>query len=212
MRWIEQSKNNDVDGDCLASCLSSITGLDVPSFIPSPRWFGLTKEWLAEHGWSLDDDDGTRPQPGYSLAVGASPTFKNANHATVAFNGEVVWDPSPHRNDPGRQFTPLQWLPVFRLDSGRVPYDPFADVGVRVEPPATPGLREEPDWAEMYRLVKEHTCRWPSPDDEEAVKALAQAIAARGHNIPGVRTTNGDARAILAALSGPPATEGEPDQ
>ncbi len=103
--------------DCIRACVAAITGLDVPDFTASPfqhklRVFGDTQDWLWANGWSLLDDTGERPMPGYSLAIGASPRIPDANHATVALDGVVIWDPSPHRDDPGRVFTPSGYWPV----------------------------------------------------------------------------------------------------
>ena len=126
IRAIEQRQSNTTDGDCLSATLSTITGLDVPNFIKDPKWHTLYSDWLHERGWAFTDDDGSRPMLGFSVAVGPSPTFEDANHATVALDGIVIWDPSPHRNDPDREFTARQFWPVFRIASGRPIYDPFA--------------------------------------------------------------------------------------
>ncbi len=123
---VPQRQSNTTDGDCLAAAISTITGLDVPNFIESPKWHTLYRDWLRERGWAFTDDDGSRPMLGFSVAVGGSPTFPFANHATVALDGIVVWDPSPNRDEPGRSFTPRQFWPVFRLASGRPVYDPWA--------------------------------------------------------------------------------------
>lgn len=121
-----QSQARLNDGDCLAASLATITGLDVPNLIDNgPTWFGDFQTWLRDRGWAFTDDDGSRPMVGFSVAVGPSPTL-DCNHAAVALDGIVIWDPSPNRDDPGRTFTPRQFWPVFRLASGRPIYDPFA--------------------------------------------------------------------------------------
>ncbi len=112
MRCIEQSKVDRTEGDCLAASLRSITELDVPDFTQETAWWGLFRSWLRERGWTMEDDSGERPMPGYSIAVGPSPTFVGCTHATVALDGIVIWDPSPSRDDPGRIFTPIQYWPV----------------------------------------------------------------------------------------------------
>lgn len=127
MVGVPQRQSRPGDGDCLSATLSTITGLDVPNMIGSPKWMALFRDWLRERGWAFTDDDGTRPMLGFSVAVGPSPTFDDCSHAAVALDGIVIWDPAPNREDPDRTFTPFQFWPVFRLSSGRVPYDPYAD-------------------------------------------------------------------------------------
>lgn len=84
---------------------------------------------------------------------------------------------------PVRIWTGTEWLPR---------------TAVPVEPPATPGLR------------------WPSPDDGEAVRRLAVAMAEQGFAVPSRNrdeqwdAPEEEARAILVALSGPPATPEPP--
>jgi hypothetical protein len=124
---VEQSIVAVGNGDCLRACLATITGLDVPNLIQSPKWMALYRDWLRERGWAFTDDDGSRPMLGFSVAVGPSATFVGESHACVALDGVVVWDPNPKRDDPARPpLEPLQFWPVFRLSSGRPVYDPFA--------------------------------------------------------------------------------------
>ena len=92
---------------CYAACIASITGIPLDA-IPHPKdddpltsesWRlyrnGLV-QFLKEHGWWLafvPAVDGWSAPTGYSIASGPGP--RGYDHACVALDGHIVWDPHP---------------------------------------------------------------------------------------------------------------------
>ena len=124
---VAQEVHSDKDGDCFRACLASITELpDVPNWVEHEMWFTDLLGWLRERGWEMFTRPPDRPPTGYSIGVIWSPTFKGARHAVVAENGDLAWDPSPLRDEPGRVYG--DWLYF-----------------VEVRPLATPAPEEAPE-------------------------------------------------------------------
>ncbi len=108
---VEQEFVDAVSGDCFRACLASITEFgDIPNLVANEMWFTDYFQWLRERGWEMYTRPKERPPTGYSIGVIWSPTFTDPpqRHAVVALDGVMAWDPSPLRDEPGREYGP--WL------------------------------------------------------------------------------------------------------
>lgn len=100
MKPLVQTKVGD-DGNCFATCLSSILELPankVPDFdagnASDDEFFAAADEFLAKHGLTYRrvPVDGAKPS-GWSTIEGVSP--RGGLHACVAYDGKLVHDPHP---------------------------------------------------------------------------------------------------------------------
>lgn len=96
---IVQTRTGDI-GNCFAACLASI--LEVPlqavpefPYHSDDEFFAAAQRWLATKGLryrQVPIKNGYRPR-GYTTIEGISP--RGGQHACVALNGRLVWDPHP---------------------------------------------------------------------------------------------------------------------
>lgn len=104
MKQVEQLVVDRDVGDCFSACIASILELPIES-IPVyhsdesdsawHRWMA----WFESANLALILLDRSPPPPGYAIRSILSYTYESRTHAVVAFNGAVVWDPSPNRRD-----------------------------------------------------------------------------------------------------------------
>jgi hypothetical protein len=120
VRWIEQTIDNTIEGDCFRACLASITGRDdIPNLIAGEDWFSAYERWLEPRGWEIVTQPASHRPAKPAIALVPSPTYPGFNHAVVAVGRQFIWDPSPHRNDPGRELGPVKcYITVKPIDSG----------------------------------------------------------------------------------------------
>lgn len=86
------------DGNCFAACLASILDTELPEFgidVPEEIFWKNVDAWLASRGYTYKQVpyDPANPPEGWSTIEGTSP--RGGQHACVAYNGELVWDPHP---------------------------------------------------------------------------------------------------------------------
>lgn len=93
-------------GDCVRACVASILEYDledVPHFVQyrehpegtDPNlWLWALIGFCAYQDWRVEHCD--IPPKGWSIAGGKSP--RGHQHAVVAYDGEIVWDPHPSRS------------------------------------------------------------------------------------------------------------------
>ena len=100
MKPVKQTKLGPPDGNCFAACVASIFEVpldDVPNFIETDNWQNALDEWLNERGMCslsiLPFEKEIKPR-GYSILSGI-PREKTVEHCVVAWDGVMVWDPSP---------------------------------------------------------------------------------------------------------------------
>ena len=102
MKPVEQTKFSYPDGNCFAACVASILELsldEVPDF-RGDDWFEQWQEWLAARNLylvylGLPGYESWKPK-GYSIANGLC---GGVRHALVCYDGEVVWNPHPRRDE-----------------------------------------------------------------------------------------------------------------
>lgn len=110
MKPVDQRFLTHPEGDCFAACLASILELplgDVPNF-KGDYWRVEFNEWLLPRGlaiYTVNLPEGVEIaapnakryfMPGYTVLAAQSPRF-DCLHAVVCFNGEIVHDPHPMR-------------------------------------------------------------------------------------------------------------------
>jgi len=99
---VEQTTFAPPHGDCLAACIASILELplaDVPNLGCSTEWWQDTRDWLKPRNldWlNWEHGPGAVVPRGYSI-LGADSPRGPWLHAVVCFDGAIVWDPSPDR-------------------------------------------------------------------------------------------------------------------
>jgi hypothetical protein len=105
MKEVYQTRDNTVDGNCLAACLASIFEDDIDSYpeIPNePTWAEIMNKHLIEkHGVYLFPVTTSDPElylKGYHLVVGDNVSH-GCTHCMVGFNGQVVFNPSLSGNE-----------------------------------------------------------------------------------------------------------------
>jgi hypothetical protein len=98
---VEQRYLKPPEGDCFAACMASILELPLdgmPNFKGSD-WFYKWQEWLKPMNLTLlminYNQEGQAPY-GYSI-LGAQSPRGDFLHAVVCFDGEIVHDPHPQR-------------------------------------------------------------------------------------------------------------------
>lgn len=106
MKPVEQTIMGEPHGDCLRACVASILELpieQVPNFQQEDgniHWYDRWQGWLAQFnlGWLSWQYDQAVPwfPPGYAI-VGADSPRGPFKHAIVVYDGKIVWDPSPMR-------------------------------------------------------------------------------------------------------------------
>ncbi|APU89051.1 conserved hypothetical protein [Virus Rctr85] len=104
MKFVDQTRFGNKEGNCLAACLASLFELDiddVPDFnaLHGDNWYsiGLTS-WLSQFGLvpvMLASITGEFPQNCHYLVGGESP--RGILHSCIGLNGEIVHDPHPSR-------------------------------------------------------------------------------------------------------------------
>lgn len=101
MIGVEQTIYAPPDGNCFAACVASILEVsldEVPNY-HGWLWWDQWIEWLTKRGLTFYT---VQPAPnfagplGYAILTGKSPRG-DWDHCVVTYNGDVVWDPSPHR-------------------------------------------------------------------------------------------------------------------
>ena len=95
---IYQTRFGDPDGNCLAACVATITGLPLEDFPPlkSEAWLFHWNAWLRERGWTMDwwrVGQGEVPA-GFSVCSGTSPRG-DFHHSVVYLDGKHFHDPHP---------------------------------------------------------------------------------------------------------------------
>lgn len=107
---VEQTILTIPDGNCLEACIASI--LEIPlETIPHFRgcsWVNQYNEWIAQFGLSIrnislggEPDDTQRPvqMPGFTILSTESLRHEGKLHAVVCYDGVVVYDPHPQREE-----------------------------------------------------------------------------------------------------------------
>jgi len=91
-------------GNCFATVLSSILETPLPEFgkdVPENVFWKNADAWLAKQGLRYEQVPvGGIPPVGWSTIEGTSP--RGGQHACVAYNGKLVYDPHPVEDDPRR--------------------------------------------------------------------------------------------------------------
>lgn len=120
MKPTPQLIDSPVNGDCFRACVASILEVD-PATLPNisdPRykdryWLGVMNEALASRNLALmyTTNEQCYWELPYFIWSIRSPTYEGKTHAVVVNydpsrpgtdSWRVVWDPSPHRDEPGR--------------------------------------------------------------------------------------------------------------
>lgn len=109
----------DLPDNCFAACVASILELPinkVPNFVGlhGHRWFRELIEWLRPLGLGVifvSHSSCNEAPAGYSI-LSVTSLRGDFNHAVVALDGSVVWDPSPSRE---MGFGDKQYWVVFTL-------------------------------------------------------------------------------------------------
>ena len=109
---VEQTRlSPDEGGNCHAACIASILECpleDVPQLLPGDavsdaawdEYRPRLNAWLRERNLiELYFSAGDWKPTGYAIAGVKSVRFPGFEHAVVALNGEIVWDPHPGRAD-----------------------------------------------------------------------------------------------------------------
>lgn len=82
-------------GNCMQAAVASLLELplgSVPHFAEAEEeWWIAMLDWADTLGYSVSRN---RNKKGWTMMTGASPRGE-FNHAVVAHNGELVWDPHP---------------------------------------------------------------------------------------------------------------------
>jgi len=88
-------------GNCQRAAMAAILDLDIDGLPPfedamsaGAFWRGIY-DWLADRGLAYEWHPADKPPPGYSIASGPAP--RGVDHAVVALDGVIVWDPHPSR-------------------------------------------------------------------------------------------------------------------
>ena len=120
---VEQTVLKAPNGNCLAACMASIFELSIDE-VPQHPDIASWRSWLAERNlqfvrWPYGTEQSSIPR-GYSILLAISPRSTEdytTQHAVVCFDGEIVWDPHPHRDDGlGER---VQWIVLAVLDPAR---------------------------------------------------------------------------------------------
>ena len=102
MKFVTQSRTGK-NGTCFRSCIASILNLEekqVPDFKEANLDPGVDK-FLRKYGLRYEEVPAGELEPtGLHLALGTSP--RGGQHAVVAENGSLKWDPHPVSDDPRR--------------------------------------------------------------------------------------------------------------
>lgn len=92
-------------GNCFSACVAMILELpisEVPFFMVPGEWWDRFSDWSNARGFRpLFYQDPATPPPGYSIAGGTHVRghFLKGLHACLAFDGRIVFDPNPLRNE-----------------------------------------------------------------------------------------------------------------
>jgi len=95
-------------GNCLAACLASIFELTLDE-VPDPimdegaEWFREIQDWLRERNLWIVALEGVfaYEHAAYTILSCKSTVLPGEKHVVVAYNGEVVHDPSPRAKSVG---------------------------------------------------------------------------------------------------------------
>lgn len=104
MKPLKQTVWTEDDGNCLAAAICSILEMDIEQFpeMPPvcPEWQKITTDWLNSIGWHVVFVDYPPEMiKGYHLMIGHIGGDENKYHCVVGFDGKVVHDPSPFRDE-----------------------------------------------------------------------------------------------------------------
>jgi hypothetical protein len=120
MKPVAQLVDNPETGDCFRACVASILELD-PLTLPNIHdpefkdryWLGVLNEKLAPFNLALmyTAKEQCYWEIPYFIWSIRSPTYEGKTHAVVVNYDEkregsawkIAWDPSPHRDEPGRE-------------------------------------------------------------------------------------------------------------
>lgn len=104
MKPVYQTKDNPIDGNCLAASLASIFENDIesyPEILDEPYWLDQINDHLIEkQGYYiaiLRSDEPENHIKGYHLVFGMNEKFQ-CSHCMVGLNGKTVFDPSKADN------------------------------------------------------------------------------------------------------------------
>jgi len=129
---VEQTRLTPAEGgNCYAACIASILECpldEVPQLRPGQaledaewgRYYATLREWLAARHLCLlhFSAEGDWKPEGYAILAAKSVRFPEFEHAVVALNGEIVWDPHPER--ASGVGAPVTWEIFQALDPGRL--------------------------------------------------------------------------------------------
>lgn len=95
-------------GNCFATCVACIFGLDVsevPNFCAPENgeggaWFEVVESWCRARGWlplNFPSQGGHMPGwvPPGCVTIASGPAARGLDHATVYRGSELLWDPHP---------------------------------------------------------------------------------------------------------------------
>lgn len=129
---VEQTKLSPQEGgNCYAACFASVLECPLESVPHLTPGRGLEEDgewevyherlrvWLAERNLTVlhFPAEGQWKPTGYAILSAKSLRFPEFEHAVVAFNGEVVWDPHPER--ASGIGAPVSWQIFQVLDPAR---------------------------------------------------------------------------------------------
>lgn len=112
MKETYQTKDNPINGNCLAACLASIFEDDIDSYPELPNdhtWAKIMNEYLIKtHGVYMFPTTTDKPSDfivGFHLIVGDN-EISGCTHCVVGLNGQVFFNPSKS----GNPITNLRYL------------------------------------------------------------------------------------------------------
>lgn len=104
MKPVYQTRDNPIDGNCLAACLASIFEDDINSYPEVPNdhtWCDVMNEYLLKsHGVYMVSITTNEPHGfllGHHLIIGDN-EISNCGHCVVGFDGKEVHNPSKSNN------------------------------------------------------------------------------------------------------------------
>lgn len=99
--------DNGVLGSCWATCIAMVLGLDpedVPNFVESDDWWGVTTAWLEARGYTLIEVRGDAvmvPAEG-AVLIASGPSPRDVQHSVVDVWTQGHWvEYDPHPSDAG---------------------------------------------------------------------------------------------------------------
>ena len=108
MRFRQQTRHGDGEGNCLLACVASMCDVEVEE-VPdvtelmasgastecgAPLWWHHLAEWLQENGYHAMMFSSEYPMPRDMPVIVIGPQASGDSHAVIYRDGEPVWDPN----------------------------------------------------------------------------------------------------------------------